>query len=197
MLLLLVALVCALVVPNLVGRKVSGSAVAEVIAGPPAVGSCVSAVTSTGVAPGQMNSANADEAVLGRALPVATVVPCRGKVTGEVLSVSAAAESPVSTLQEYDDAHPSCRSRIEAYLGTTASTNLLGVAWSKSIYVDAVTVGPDAHDRAAGRSWTACVMSTIDQSYSAPSTLKASWSSGTLPAAFGLCWAAQVVQPTR
>ncbi len=192
-LLLVVALVCTLAVPNMIGRDLAGSAVGEVIAGPPAVGSCVSAVSRDTVAPGQLNSANADEAVLTPALPVATITPCRGQVVGEIISVTAATTAQASTLQEYDDAHPACRSRVESYLGTIATTDVLGVQWTKSIYVDAVAVGPDVHDRAAGRTWSACVVSAVHQMYLSAPTLRSSWRTGTLPAAFGLCWADAVV----
>ncbi len=191
-LLLVIALVCALAVPNLVGRQVAGAAVGEVIAGPPAVGTCVSALSAAG--PDEIDDVKVDDAVPSRSLPVATAAPCSGQVIGEVISVSTTNTSQVSTLQEYDEAHPDCRSQVETYLGTTATTALVGVQWSKSIYVDAVTVGPDEHDRTAGRTWSACVMSAVGQEYPTPGTLKASWATGTLPAAFGLCWADQVVQ---
>lgn len=194
LLLLVVALVAALVVPNIAGKQVRGAALAEVISAPPAVGSCIGAIAPTTSAPGPSNSPNADGAGSARALPVATVVPCRGAVIGEIISVTPTSTSTVSTLGEYDAANPSCRSKVEGYLGTLATTEIRGVQWSKSIYVNAVSVGPDAHDRAAGRTWTACVLSAVNQTYPATTSLKSSWTADTLPSVFGLCWAAAVVQ---
>ncbi len=186
---LVIALMATLTVPQLVGRELSGSAVAEVIAPPPAVGTCVRAIADT--SPDRLPPANAGaaEALPDRVLPVAAVVPCAGAVIGEVISVSPRSTRRISTLQEYEDANPSCRSRVEPYLGTPATTDLQGVEWTRSIYVDAITVGPDAHDRAGGRTWTACVLSAVGQSYTAPPLLKSSWTSHQLPDAFGLCWA--------
>lgn len=188
-----VALVAVLVAPNIAGRQVRGAAVAEVIAAPPIVGACVSAITQPAAAPGAMNSANADEAVPTRALAVATVVPCRGTVIGEIMSVRASTSTTVTTVDEYGQANPSCRSQVEGYLGTTATTIIQGIKWSKSISVDAVPVGPDAHDRAAGRTWSACVLSAVNQTYRVTTGLKSSWTSSTLPDVFGLCWEPNVV----
>lgn len=185
MLLLLLALVAAIALPVLAGKPVDGAPVAAVIDPPPAVGSCVGGITS------------ADPGAAGRAtpsLPVATVVKCSGEVTGEIISVTAQRSAPVaSTLGEYDQANPSCRSQVEKYLGTTATTVIAGVQWNLNIDVDVTTVGPDAHDRAAGRTWSACVLSAADQIYPA-TPLHLSWQSGTLPDAFGLCWAENLVQ---
>ncbi len=191
---LVVALVAVLVAPNIAGKQVRGAPVAEVIAAPPVVGSCVGAITGAVPVPGPINSANADEAHPARALPVATVVPCKGTVMGEIISVKASSPTTASTLDEYDQANPSCRSQVESYLGTTATTTIQGVQWSKSIYVDTVAVGPDAHDRAAGRTWSACVLSAVNQTYTATGSLRSSWSTNTLPGVFGLCWAQGVVQ---
>lgn len=190
MLLLAVALVCTLAVPSLVGRKVPGLPVAEAIAGAPAVGTCVSSITVP--APAQTDDAGA--AGQAGSWPVATTAPCAGKVIGEIISVAAANGAQHGVWSGNDDAQPGCRSLVESYLGTSATTDVVGVQWSKSIYVDAVTVGPDAHDSAAGRSWSACVMSAVGQQYVAPPTLKSSWKTDTLPSAYGLCWATTVVQ---
>ncbi len=188
-LLLVAALIAVLATPNILGRRIAGFASPEVIAGPPAVGSCVAAIAPPGSAVGPRAASPGT-----RALPVATIVPCRGPVIGEIISVTAQNTTGVSTLQEYDDTHPSCRNQVETYLGTAAATILLGVQWSKSIYVNAMAVGPDAHDRAAGRTWSACVMAAVGQSYTEPPTLRSSWTANTLPDAFGLCWAATIVQ---
>lgn len=130
------------------------------------------------------------------ALPVATVVPwCEGAVLGEVISVTASSSRPViSTLDEYYRAHPDCRSQVETYLGTFSASDILGVRWTKSLSVESVLVGPDAHDRAAGRTWVACVVTTGGPSYGAPAPLASAWANRTMPDAFGLCWA-QDVQP--
>ncbi|WP_157695352.1 hypothetical protein [Nakamurella panacisegetis] len=186
---LFVALLCAMVVPSLVGKRVAGSAVSEVIAAPPTVGSCVTAITG----PDRPPRATRPNAAV-TALPVATVAPsCTGTVIGEIISVQPTSSSTVTTLDEFVQANPSCRSQVEKYLGTTATSTIDGMEWTKSIHVDAVTVGPNAHDRAAGRTWTACVLSTVGQTYNATTSLKSSWDSGTLPDEFGLCWDRSVV----
>lgn len=185
-LLLLMALVAAIALPILAGKPVAGTPVAAVVPEPPPVGSCV----------GQIDFADTGSAArtTARPLPVATVVPCSGYISGEIISVTATKKAPaVSTLDEYDQANPSCRSQVEKYLGTTATTVIGGVEWNLNIEVDVTTVGPNAHDRAAGRSWSACVLSAADQIYPA-TPLRLSWQSGTLPDAFGLCWAENLVQ---
>ena len=187
---LVAALLAALVVPHAIGKKIAGSAVSELIAPPPAVGTCVTAITGTD----RSARANGESAAVA-SLPVATLAPsCSGTVIGEIISMQPATSASVTTLDEFDQANPSCRSQVERYLGTVATTTIAGVEWTKSIDVDAVTVGPDAHDKAAGRTWTACVLSTVDQTYRAAGSLKSSWTTGVLPDAFGLCWAQAVVQ---
>ena len=186
MLLLLLGLVAAIALPMLAGKPVPGTPVAAVIDEPPAVGSCVGDISYPDPAVADRTSA--------RALPVATVVPCSGEVAGEIISVVPRRAAPVvSTLGEYDQANPSCRSQVEKYLGTTATTVIAGVEWNLNIDVDVTTVGPNAHDRAAGRTWSACVLSADNQIYPA-TPLRSSWQSGTLPDAFGLCWAENLVQ---
>lgn len=192
---LVLASVAVLVVPNILGRRSAGSPTAEVIAAPPSVGQCVKAITQSPTGrPAGADSAAQEAPDRDRALPTATVTPCTGQVVGEVISVTPRNPVTATTLQEYDDAHPDCRTQVESYLGITATTHILGVAWSKSIYVDAVTVGPDAHDRAAGRTWSACVLSAVSQTYPAPRTLKSSWTTNSLPDAYGLCWVTTVIQ---
>jgi hypothetical protein len=184
--LLLLALIAAIAVPVLVGKPIAGVPVAAAIDEPPAVGSCVGEISYP------------DPAAAGRSgsrqLPVATVVKCAGDVSGEIISVTPRRRSPaVSTLGEYDQANPSCRDQVEKYLGTTATTVIGGVEWNLNIDVDVTTVGPSAHDLAAGRTWSACVLSASNQIYPA-TPLRGSWSTGTLPDAFGLCWAENLVQ---
>ena len=181
-LLLVLTLLAAVALPVLAGKPVVGAPVAEVIAAPPTVGSCVGDISYS------------DPGTDGRTLPVATVVKCAGEVTGEIISVVPRSAAPVaSTLGEFDQANPSCRSHVEKYLGATATTTIDGVQWNLNIDVDAITVGPSAHDRAAGRTWSACVLSATDQIYPA-TPLHLSWQTDTLPAAFGLCWAENLVQ---
>ncbi len=191
MLLLFVALVAVIAMPQLIGKPVAGAPVAQVMPAPPAVGSCVADISYP---TDRATPAAGTAASWVGGLPVATIVPCTGDVLGEVMSVTTQqAPAHISTLGEYDDAHPGCRSQVEQYLGTTATTDILGVQWNKNIDVDAVTVGPPAHDVAGGSRWTACVVSAVDQIYPA-TPLRASWQKGTLPDAFGLCWAENLVQ---
>lgn len=191
---MVVALVALLVAPNIAGKRASGAAVPEVIAAPPTVGSCIAAISPAQPTPASIDSANADEALPARALPVATVIPCHGAVIGEIISIKSVTSTAASTLDEYDQRNPSCRSQVESYLGTTSTTAIEGVQWSKSFYVNAVSVGPDAHDRAAGRTWTACVLSAVDRTFAVSQSLKSSWTTSTVPGVFGLCWAQGVVQ---
>lgn len=184
-LLLLLALAVAIALPVLSGKPIPGTAIAAPIAEPPAVGSCVGEFDYP--EPGTGTSA-------ARTLPVAAVVPCAGDVAGEVIFVTTRAAAPqISTLNEFDQANPTCRSQVEKYLGATATAVIDGVEWNLNLDVDVVTVGPNARDRAAGRTWSACVLTAADQTYPATS-LRSSWQSGTLPDAFGLCWAENLVQ---
>lgn len=187
---MILALIAIVAVPSTLGRKVGGEPRAESIAGPPTVGQCVTAVRT--VPRSSTKSASTPVA----ALPVATVVPwCEGAVIGEVISVKPSSSTPViSTLDEYYRANPDCRSQVETYLGTFSASDILGVRWTKSLSVEAVLVGPDAHDRAAGRTWVACVVTTGGSSYGAPAPLASAWANRTMPDAFGLCWA-EDVQP--
>ena len=183
---LLLALVAAVALPVLAGKPVAGAPVAALIAPPPAVGSCVGDISYPD--PGTADRTE------DRALPVATVIKCSGEVSGEIMSVTPRRSGPtVSTLGEYDQANPSCRSQVEEYLGTAATTVIGGVEWNLNIDVEVTTVGPNAHDRAAGRTWSACVVSASNQIYPA-TPLHLSWQTGTLPDAFGLCWAENLVQ---
>ena len=188
-LLLFVAIVAALVVPGALGKKVAGTATSEVIAPPPAVGTCVTAITGV-----DRPSRATGQSATVTSLPVATVAAsCTGTVIGEIIAVQLTTNSTVTTLDEFDQANPSCRSQVEKYLGTTATSTIDGVEWTRSLDVDAVAVGPDAHDKAAGRTWTACVLTAAGQTYTATASLKSSWTANTLPDAFGLCWAQAVV----
>ncbi len=186
MLLLVLALIAALALPVLAGKQVAGAPVAAEIDPPPAVGSCVRGI----------DRSDPDTAVRAsaRTLPVATVVKCSGDVSGEIISVTAAQRAPaVSTLGDYEQANPGCRSQVEKYLGTAATTVIAGVEWNLNIDVDVTTVGPNPRDRAAGRTWSACVLSAARQLYPA-TPLRSSWQSGTVPDAFGLCWAENLIQ---
>ena len=179
---LLAALLGAVTFPLLAGKPEAGTPVAQLIAGPPAVGSCVSGLTYP--------DPTLPAAGAARTLPVATVVPCAGEVMGEIMSVTRSSGPSGVSAPEPDGG---CRSQVEGYLGTTPTTDILGVQWNKNLDVDTVTVGPNAHDRAAGRTWTACVLSPTNQLYRA-TALRSSWSAGRLPDAFGLCWAENLVQ---
>jgi len=194
MLMLIVALVAAVVAPNALGRRTNGSPVAEAIAGAPTVGQCVTAITSSS-GRDREPAGTVDAFSHARSLPVATLLQiCAGTVIGEVISVTPAnSASSSTTLDEYYWANPSCPSQVERYLGTAARSDILGVQWSKSLSLNALTVGPDAHDRAAGRTWTACVLVAVNQSYTAPLPLQSSWTNRLLPDAFGLCWAEDIV----
>lgn len=182
----MLALVAAIGLPLLAGKPVAGAPVAAAIDEPPTVGSCVGDIDYPD--PGTVDRSSP------RTLPVATVVKCSGDVAGEIIAVVPREPTPVaSTLGDYEQANPSCRSQVEKYLGATATAVIAGVQWSLNINVNVTTVGPDAHDRAAGRTWSACVLSAANQIYPA-SPLRQSWQSGTLPDAFGLCWAENLVQ---
>jgi hypothetical protein len=190
---LVVAMLALGVVPNVLGRSTAGTPQAEVIADPPAVGQCVTAIADS--TSQDQRSGGSVVVAAPWSLPVASIAPrCAGKVIGEVISVRTTTRAPsISTLEEYYRSNPDCRSQVEAYLGTKAETTIMGVEWRKSLFVDAVTVGPNAHDKAAGRTWTACVLSTVGQWYQAPAPLRSSWATRRLPDAFGLCWAAEIV----
>lgn len=183
-LLLLVAVLTAVIVPRFDGTLTGGSAQAAPVDPPPGVGSCISGFDSGGPAdPVERSDA---PSVL---VPSARYGPCQSPIAGEVLSVQTATElgdqvSPAA----YDTASAGCSKGIDAYLGEPVGLNpaLEATEWLPAARYTTVLVGPDAHQRAAGRTWSACVVTPVaTPDYSRP--VRGGFTDGSLEDGFGYC----------
>lgn len=180
-LLLLVAVLTAVIVPRLQSTLTSGIAVAASIDPPPQIGSCVARLD-----PARADGTAADQRVL---VPSADYGRCSTPIAGEVLSVQVAADiadqvSPAA----YDSASAGCSNAVDAYLGAPAGLNNASEAtdWLPAARYTSLLVGPDPYQRAAGRTWSACVVATVaSASYERPA--RGGFTDGSLDEKFGYC----------
>lgn len=185
LLVLLVAILTAVIVPRLDGALTGGSAVAAPIDPPPQIGSCVTRFETQSAANSAASTAD-QKSVL---VPGAEYGRCSSPIAGEVLSVQPAAKiadqvSPAA----YDSASAQCSSGIDAYLGAPAGLNSGSQAtdWLPAARYTTLLVGPDAHQRAAGRTWSACVVTTV-ASASYARSVRGGFTDERLDDQFGYC----------
>lgn len=183
--LLIVALVAVIVVPSLTGRRVAGSAVATVFPDPPVAGDCLLAPFPIDVRSGVPPEI---------AVTVTRFGSCAGSIAGEVVAVWPN-ESSAQAAATSRRAGP-CYQATATYAGlesTRRSTDLPGapspgpVRWKPTIGFEPYHVIPSREERSAGRSWVACLaVPTGRPTYRG--TLSDAFTTGSLPAEFGLCW---------
>lgn len=181
----LIVAVCVvtMVLPNLNGRESTGSPVAMVLPAPPVLGSCAVAFipepAADRVAPGV---ARAPAVRFGR---------CSEEMLGEVVSVDPKGLAAVPTYPDQLDR--GCRGAADAYLGPafayairTESTAGGLAVWHIAVGWSAVHVWPTALERAAGRTWSAClIVAANGRPYRG--TVAEQRLAGSIPDEFGVC----------
>lgn len=131
------AMLGVLTVSALNGRGIPGTAVAQPIPLPAAVGDCV----LDNLYPDLFDGSSVRR-------PRVAPQPCDGDRFGEVVAVS-----PTSTIDELD-----CYEAAAAYLGLAPVQYTDPEEWRSAISVFAVVVQPSELQSAVGQRWSACVM---------------------------------------
>ncbi len=184
---LVVALVAVAVVPSVAGRRVAGSAVATVFPRPPAVGDCLLTPFSGAVRSGVPQEIPFTATRFGS---------CVGMIAGEVVAVWPDAASAQATTSRL--AGP-CYQATASYAGLQSSrrsTDVPGaqpagtVRWKPTIGFIPYHVVPGDQEGRAGRTWVACLAVPIGRSMYV-GTLRAAFTTGSLPPEFGLCWSGE------
>lgn len=186
--LLIAALVAVIVVPSISGRRVAGSAVGTVFPPPPAVGDCLVTSFPTAVRSGVPREISVTAIRFGS---------CDGSIGGEVVAVWPD-QSTADAANTARRAGP-CFQATASFAGlesTRLTTDVPGapapgpVRWKPTIGFDPYNVVPGDAERRAGRSWVACLAVPIGHP-TYRGTLNDSFTTGSLPAEFGLCWAGE------
>jgi len=170
--LLVVAVVAvAIVVPARDGLRVAGRATAIDLPADPGIGDCLLVNASFG--------------------------PCTGQpALGEVVSIVTASGRDQDRLLRADSSGTNCRAAALTYAGLTAVDGRYvprdhlqpdPVNWKFSINLRTSWVLPTAQQRAAGRTWAACVVGPGDGG-SYAGGLADAYSGGRLPDVYGVCW---------
>ncbi|SDP39347.1 hypothetical protein SAMN04515671_4025 [Nakamurella panacisegetis] len=186
--LLILACLSLLVVPNLRGRPLAGSATAVYLPPAPRVGQCVTALSPVP----QGDSREIDPMV---EYPDATYGPCRGYVVGEVMSVQAASlPAPRVPLSRYEEASSECELAEVNYVGSIGpfdltDPNVPSIAWQAAVTIASIPVGPNRLQQGIGQTWTACVGATSDNTRYTGRIADA-LTRGVLPPTFATCWGA-------
>lgn len=177
-LLLLVAVLTAVIVPRFNGALTGGTAVSSPVVPPPEIGSCVSRF-------GPIASSTSQ----GVLVPSATYGPCSGPIAGEVLTVRATGDlGRELSAAGYDSALMNCAQGVDAYLGAPPGLNRGpgATAWLPAAQYHTLLVGPDHQQRAAGRTWSACVVTSV-ASTSYVGSVRGAFDGGKLQDQFGYC----------
>lgn len=188
LLLVLLTLICAVVVPDLLGRNVNGTAVAVRIPGPPAVGACV--VTT----PSKSFQTSSDGYLV---LPALTFGSCQGPHFGEVTAVLQNVGRQRGTPSVTPDAQggqvwTTCPDAENGYVGLTGYLDgTAGGGWYPVLNSTSIFGGPDRRQQAVGQDWAACVlvMRSIgsNDAISYAGSARNSVTGGRLPDNFGVC----------
>jgi hypothetical protein len=184
----LLALACLtlIVLPNIHGRPVSGSAIPTYVPPPPQVGQCVTSLKQV-----QFGTEQPDDTPI--AYPTISYGSCDSAVMGEVMSVDPTGLSAAGlTIGTYQTASSSCELDEVNYVGSIGpfdltNPNVPSIAWQAAVTIQSVSIGPSPLQRGAGQSWTACVGTTSDDAAYRGRIVNA-LTRGSLPAAFATCW---------
>ena len=184
--LLVVALVAVIAVPSVTGRRVAGSAVATVFPDPPVVGDCLQAPFPDAVQAGVPPEITVTATRFGS---------CAGPIAGEVVAVWPTESAALAAATNRRVAP--CYQATATFAGLESSRRSTDVPdapppgpvrWKPTIGFDPYHVVPGEQERRAGRSWVACLaVPTGHPTYRG--TLSDAFTTGSLPAEFGLCWA--------
>ena len=199
-LLVVVVLSAAIVLPPLVaGSRIAGSASPIDLPDPPSVGECLlnplPATNGRDLADGTTGGLTGYPADLSDAAPVAAFGPCEGAVSGEVVQVVNAGGDPPARRMAASAADQGCRSATAGYTGlldvirqfTGPTAGMDVVRWDPTVNVRHVWVQPDAVQRAAGRTWLACVV-TPARPVRYQGRVAGAFAGRSLPDQFGVCW---------
>jgi len=154
----------------------------------------------------------------GDVLPaIAVFGPCDGEIAGEVVDVIEAPGDAATRRATAIGAEQQCRAATSDYTGlddatarftdspdatapdatapdaTAPDATADPVRWSPSVNLRYRWVQPEPLQRAAGRTWLACVV-TPSRPVLYSGSVAAAFSTGTLPNPFGLCWAGATVR---
>ena len=183
--LLLVAVVLAgVVVRQVSGQAIGGSAVAASVPPAPQVGTCVTAISAApdaGPERGQVE------------YPFGRFGSCAGPVIGEVMDVDRSFH-PLNqaTVDSYQEQSSLCELAEVPYVGSIgpfdpSTIATPGIGWIAEVTVESLSIGPTPLQRTAGQNWTACVGVTSDRrSYTG--RLAGALTDGVLPPVFATCW---------
>lgn len=193
------ALVAALVVPNLAGRRVAGSAAPVPVPDPPRVGQCLLAAADGGRSALEFNQVTVSAAGVG---------PCGDQNYGEVVAVASDVHTFPSTVTSRTN-HPeplACQPAARRYVGWSVADDdptigetgniypgsgqpdgagkLLG-PWHPVSTTSIALYGPNLWQYLAGQHWLACVMLPRDVPYAG--SVRGS-PAGPASSAFASCW---------
>jgi len=190
-----VALLAVIVVPNLPGRRIAGEPAAGAVAGPPAMGDCATWIADPW--PRFDNPAPQIDDVFD--YPTVTTGSCTGPIVGEIVSVASALAPPMRiSATDYLSQISQCPIDAISYTGSIAPVVGIGsgpaIVWAAQPDFRYTRVGPSRAQRGQGQQWSACLIGSVDGvPYSG--RLHDVFAHGTLPTAFGTCL--QSIDPAR
>ncbi|GAA2015166.1 septum formation family protein [Nakamurella flavida] len=184
LLLLVLAVLAALVVPNLGARSVPGLPRAAAIPGPPNTGDCLLDPLQSSFEPST-----------GRRIWTGTprYAPCAGDRVGEVVLVEPDVDRRPRTRSLAYRPSDTCTAAAAAFIGLPpdlAGRDRVFGTWFPAVSAPTVRLAPDVVQWAGGQRWAACVVLTPGTAGSTvyPTSLRGTFEAGLLPQAFGTCW---------
>ena len=166
-------LVAALVVPNLAGRRIAGTAAPIPVPDPPRVGQCLLAAVDGGRSALEFNQVTVAAAGVG---------PCGEQNFGEVVAVASDVHTFPSTVSNRTS-HPeplACQPTARRYLGWDVAADELSVGesggtgsvservlgpWRPVSTTSIALYGPNLWQYMSGQHWLACVLLPRDAPY--------------------------------
>ena len=188
---LVLVLVTATALPGFSGRRVPGVPSARNFPDPPAVGDCALSPLDDAVRDSGSRTPELD-------VTAVTWGSCTGQVFGEIVSTGSDAGStnPRSTNPSSERRAGRCSRAVAAFAGldpTSPRPTIPGtprfehISWAPTLGFDPYRVVPGDEERAAGRTWTLCLVAPIvHRSYEG--TVAQAFQTGEMPGEFGLCW---------
>ena len=162
-LIVLLAALLLLTVPALRPGPVDGRAAPEPVAGPPAVGDCVTEPVQR--YPGYGSGTGGSYVY-----PQLAVAPCAGTRFAEVVSVLTDPGRPEivvrgSSVNVSDPNQDACRTAVRDHLGTRVTVDPSGAVWSTVTTVEVSVTRPSPRQEAAGQRWLACLAAARGVTY--------------------------------
>ncbi len=186
--LVLVALVAAVLTPDVGHRRVPGDGRPIAAPEPPRRGNCVTSLAEVN-SELQGGDFGIDDQIN---LPAPEIGPCTGPIVGEVVSVLRDVAPESLPAPRYQQAIADCGLNSIYYTGSIppvvpGSSGNPAIVWSPAVNFQETYVGPSALQRLVGQRWSACV---IGAPFGRPfaGRLRDVLSGGTLPSIFAHCW---------